>query len=82
MTDQIITIGELADEISKGLPSWQRNGNEVWLRNVHSMLKEGGVWGFPKQGRVFKRAGSGFVEITEELPSTAKEESNEDHRTD
>ena len=58
-----LTVEELADEISKGLPDWQREINLAWLWNLHDTLQEDGVWGSPGLGRVFQKKGKHFDEV-------------------
>jgi hypothetical protein len=60
-----MTLEEIADEISEDLPAWQREINFAWLKQVHTTLNEGGVWGFPEQERIFVKKGEGFEEVIE-----------------
>ncbi len=52
---------ELCDYFWSGLPRKQFLANKVWLRQTHSMIKEGGVWLFQNKGLVFQKRGKGFV---------------------
>ena len=70
----MITIDELADDISQGLPKWQRDANYRWLRNIHRVLKDRGTWIFPGQSRLFCKDGEGFREIVVMTPSDIAEE--------
>lgn len=58
-----MTIDELADEISIGLPKYQRQANYEFLCQVHKALKGNGAWYYPEAMRMFKKEGEGFREI-------------------
>lgn len=50
----------VADEISQGLPDWQRNANLDWLRMIHGQLKLGGTWMYPSEGSIWIKTEEGF----------------------
>jgi len=50
----------VADEISQGLPDWQRNANLDWLRMIHGQLKLGGTWMYPAEESVWIKTEEGF----------------------
>ena len=59
------SIEETAKSFADDLEPWQMAVNEAWLRQVHSVLQEGGIWGSPELERVFVKQGDGFKEIFE-----------------
>lgn len=59
-----LTIEQLADHISKGLPGEQSEMNLMFLYQVHGLLKEGAVWIWPKGGEMWKKEGAGFRKVT------------------
>ncbi len=64
MTDEIpMTIDNLVDDISLGLPLYQRAANHVFVTNLHHSLKDGGTWISPALRRIFRKEGEGFVEL-------------------
>lgn len=65
----ILTVEEVADRLSEGLPDWQREINLSWLWNVHDILQEGGIWGAPALDLVLRKKGMHF-ETIEELEDT------------
>lgn len=65
VTSKHLTIDDVVQQISAGLPSWQLEANRAWLISVHGMLKDDGVWYSPALDRKFKRDGEGFIEITQ-----------------
>ena len=44
-----------------GLPRKQLLANKVWLKQTHSMIKDGGFWMYPDKELVFEKRGKGFV---------------------
>ena len=59
----VFTLPMLADYISIGLPTYQRNANLAYLRNLHRILKEKGIWASPLLGEIYEKRGEGFVLI-------------------
>lgn len=59
--DDILTIEEVAASFSEDIPEWQQNANLSWLRNLHSLMSDGGVWGSPDLGTIYQKSGDGFV---------------------
>lgn len=59
--DDVMTIEEVTKTFSSDLPDWQQESNLVWLRRVHELLKEGGVWTSPTLGVIYSRKGDGFI---------------------
>jgi len=61
---EVLSIEELAATFSSGLPEWQRQVNETWLRSLHTKLEEDGVWISDVLGTTYRRSGDGFVKVT------------------
>jgi hypothetical protein len=59
--DEVLSIQEVADSFSEHLPQWQRETNLAWLKNLHALMKEGGIWGSPNLGTVYRKCGDGWV---------------------
>ena len=57
----VLTIEEVAASFSEDIPEWQQNANLNWLRNLHSLMKDGGVWGSPNLGSIYQKKGDGWV---------------------
>jgi hypothetical protein len=55
-----MTLDEVADRISQGLPDWQRDANLEWLREIHATLKTGGTWMYPNEGSIWEKTEEGF----------------------
>ena len=64
--DEVLSIKEVADSFSEDLPVWQRKINLDWLTSLHSLMSEGGIWGSPNLGTVYRKSGDGWV-LMEEL---------------
>jgi hypothetical protein len=60
-TDEVLSIKEVADSFSEGLPDWQRKINLDWLTSLTSLMSEGGIWGSPNLGKVYRKSGDGWV---------------------
>lgn len=56
-----MSIEEVVDDFSQDLPTWQREVNLVWLNNLYSLLSEGGIWGSPNLGTIYRKSCGGFV---------------------
>lgn len=63
----VLTIEEVVDSFSQGLPMEQRNANFDFVAQLHQRLKEGGIWMSPALGIMYKRVGDGFEIVTTEL---------------
>lgn len=61
--EQVWSLEKVADHISEGIPRWQRDANLRWLRHIHALLKEDGVWGHPNHLAIWKKRGDGFVRV-------------------
>lgn len=72
----ILTLEELADKISVGLPDWQRDANLQFLRSLHTSLKEDGVWMSPALGSIYTKAGDGFKLVADERTTIMMGEPN------
>jgi len=64
----MITIDELADHINDfgGVTdAFEQTANRKFIAEVHHVLKEGGMWGWPDGGKIYQKKGDGFelVEI-------------------
>ncbi len=57
----ILTIEEVAASFSEDLPEWQVNANLNWLRSLHALMSDGGVWGSPNLGTVYQKKGDGWI---------------------
>ncbi len=60
-TDKVLSIKDVADSFSKNLPNWQRKKNLTWLKALHARLIEGGMWGSPNLGTIYRKSGNGWV---------------------
>ncbi len=64
MSNQIYTIEELADHISESLSDEdKREANLKFVLMLHGNMREGGVWGWPAVGEIYKKAGDGFERL-------------------
>ena len=61
MENEVMTLEEVNAVISIGLPDWQREANMAWLRQVHGLLNEGGIFMSPMLGTIYSRHGDGLV---------------------
>ena len=61
-----LTVAEVGEILSEGLPLELAVINTAWLMQIHAMLKDGGIWGWPDGDRVFQKNGDGFIEVTPE----------------
>ena len=59
--DDVLTIEEVAASFSQDIPEWQGNANLNWLRKLHALMSEGGVWGSPNLGTVYQKKGDGWI---------------------
>ena len=66
-TEKVLTIQEVAASFSIDLPDWQRRVNLNWLTTMHALMSEGGIWGSPNLGTVYRKSGDGFV-FVESIP--------------
>ena len=58
---EVMTLEEVNAVISINLTDWQREANMAWLRLVHGLLNEGGIFISPMLGTVYSRHGDGLV---------------------
>jgi hypothetical protein len=58
-----MTIEEVVDTFSEGLPEWQKVINCWWLSSVWGSLKIGGHWAHPDTGKVWVKTPEGFEEV-------------------
>ena len=61
-----MSIEVVAASFSEGLNNVETEANLNWLRGIHTMLKEGGMWGAPNIGTVYQKSGDGFLLVLEE----------------
>ena len=61
MMSDVLSIEEVAASFSDDLPDWQAQANLKWLKGLHSMMREGAVWGSPNLGTIYHKRGDGFV---------------------
>ncbi len=66
VSDEVLSIKEVADSFSEDLPDWQKATNLDWLTKLHGLMSEGGIWGSPNLGTVYRKSGDGWV-LMEEL---------------
>ncbi len=59
----VLTIEQVVDSFSQGLPMEQRNANFDFVSLTHHRLREGGVWMSPNLGTLYQREGDGFILI-------------------
>ena len=59
--DEVLSIEDVADSFSQDLPDWQRQINLDWLTSLHRLMAEGGIWGSPNLGTVYRKCGDGWV---------------------
>jgi hypothetical protein len=43
------------------------NEHTEWCRRQFAMMKDGGAWGIPRAGMIFRRRGNGLV-LTDRMP--------------
>ena len=65
-----MTIAEVVDSFSAGLPDYQRDANYTFVAGLHERLNEGGVWMSPNLGTIYKRVGLGFELVADALDYT------------
>lgn len=53
-------LGEIINEFGMVTDEGQRAANVAFVRDLHSQLKEGGVWGWPEACRVYQKVGEGW----------------------
>ncbi len=56
-------LGEIINEFGMVTNEAERAGNVAFIKNLHSLMKEGGVWGWPAAMKVYKKVGDGFEEV-------------------
>lgn len=65
----MLSIYEVTESFSADLPNWQFKANLAFVEGVHASLKDGGVWMSPALGKMYARAGGGFVELEAGMPA-------------
>ncbi len=60
MTITVAELGEIINEFGHVTDEAERAGNVAFISGLHSLMKEGGVWGWPAACRVYKKVGEGF----------------------
>jgi hypothetical protein len=55
-----MTLDEVADYISAGLPRYQRNANREWLDKVYGTVSMGGAWVYLAAELMFIKTEEGF----------------------
>ena len=64
--DDLMTPDELADDLfgEMKLRPLEKQLNKDWLREVFRILKKGGLWMWPQNGRTFRKVSDiHFVEV-------------------
>lgn len=56
----VAELGEIINEFGEVTDEVQRAANVAFIKNLHSLMNEGGVWGWPAACRVYKKVGEGF----------------------
>ena len=58
-----MTIEETVETFSRGIPEWQKQINLNWLRGIHALLKDDGVWASPELGTIYIKRSDGFIKM-------------------
>jgi len=58
---KLMSIEQVAGTFSDDLPDWQYQINLAWLRSLHSLMANGGVWASPALGTIYRKRGDGFI---------------------
>lgn len=53
-------LGEIINEFGHVTDPFQQRANVAFISHLHGTIKEGGVWGWPEAGRVYKKVGEGW----------------------
>jgi hypothetical protein len=74
----VAELGEIVNEFGYVTDETERAANVAFVVDLHSSLKEGGVWGWPAAMRHYKKVGEGWEEvsksITEQMTGWTEEE--------
>lgn len=65
---KVMTIEEVVETFSEGLPEWQKQVNLDWLRRLHASLKDEGVWMSPELGTIYIKRDNGFIPFRASAP--------------
>jgi hypothetical protein len=60
----VAELGTITNEFGHVTDPSQQAANIAFVKMLHDTLKEGGTWGWPEAGRVYKKVGEGFEELT------------------
>lgn len=63
-----LTLEEVVDTFSNGLPDWQREENLRFITMIHRSLQEGGTWAHPDASRIWQKHGEGFILVGDVSP--------------
>jgi len=67
----MITIDELADHINDSgevTDTFKQTANRKFIAEVHAVLKEGGIWGWPDACETYRKKGDGFELVDTQQP--------------
>ncbi len=56
----VAELGTIINDFGHVTDEAERAANVAFIRILHSTVKEGGVWGWPEAGRVYKKVGEGW----------------------
>lgn len=66
MINELYTVADLGTrikEFDEVTDEAQRATNVLFITNLHNTLNEGGVWGWPAAGEIYKKKGDGWKRI-------------------
>lgn len=66
MSNDSYTVAELGtriNEFGEVTDEAERAANVVFIRMLHTNLKEGGTWGWPAAREIYKKKGDGFERL-------------------
>jgi hypothetical protein len=55
---------KLVETLFGDLPKYQLETNRKWLKNIHSMLNDGGTWMCPDTKLIFKKIGDEWAFVS------------------
>jgi len=58
-----MTLEEVVATFNQNLEDWQQEYNLVWLKDIHAMIKLGGVWAFPEKQELWRKTEEGFDKV-------------------
>ena len=56
---------KLAELLFGDLPKYELETNRKWLKNIHSMLNDGGNWMYPNTKLMFKKFGNEWAFVSD-----------------